>query len=94
MRMKGKDMSPSDIGRSLHHLADGGIAIFNRKGEITGLQRCAHALPLALRHLTGEYKTLGAARDQAEKAAHQRMAIAWRRQRLRAQFGVPRHDIP
>src|SRR6185437_10046293 len=74
--------------------ADRGVAVFDRGGELALLERAAHRLVLALRHLSPEHQALGAAADGTDDADDADEAGGERRQRGGPDLAAPGFGEP
>lgn len=102
MRMKGEDMPAFQRLRPTFHEANHGVSIFDRKGKIPLLMRCAHALIFAGRDAAQMHQPLRAARNQRPSGADNYVActccsifdmtLPRRDMPERTGRGVPVHD--
>src|SRR5690606_15957275 len=68
-----EDAAAAQRVRALLDDADVAVAVFDRRGEIPFLERCAHARVLARRHAAAQHERLRAAADTAEQRAHEHL---------------------
>ena len=92
--MQHEHMAAAKIWRSSFDDADGGVAVFHRRREVTRLKGRAHPLTFGGRDTPVEDQRLGAPADTAVLRANQDLVVPRRQDRLLADLAAARSGNP